>query len=183
MFCALRFWRRRKFMVPRTVRRGRQADSPYNRGLRACASIVLSDTDDYYYSVLIRSAVFTPGNLGGRCCAFSGDRAAFRYALRPISIAAWARSPASFLPAMRRAAPAHAGKGARLFRRIRAAREKFFPGRRAVLKAQARIATASAAAIASLSFFASLFLPYLQVLTLPSGPWTLGGIRLDFFCS
>ena len=42
-------------------RSGRQADSPYNRGLRACASIVLSDTDDYYYSVLIRSAVFSDG--------------------------------------------------------------------------------------------------------------------------
>ncbi|MBQ9887738.1 MAG: hypothetical protein IJM41_00635 [Bacteroidales bacterium] len=42
-------------------RSGRSADSPYNRGLRACASIVLSDTDDYYYSVLIRSAVFSDG--------------------------------------------------------------------------------------------------------------------------
>ena len=173
MFCALRFWRRRKFMVPRTVRRGRRPGIFPGSGT-LCPALSWA---------IIRSAVFTPGNLGGRCCAFSGDRAAFRYALRPISIAAWARSPASFLPAMRRAAPAHAGKGARLFRRIRAAREKFFPGRRAVLKAQARIATASAAAIASLSFFASLFLPYLQVLTLPSGPWTLGGIRLDFSCS
>ena len=42
-------------------RSGRSADSPYNRGLRSCVSIVLSDTDDYYYSVLVRSAVFSDG--------------------------------------------------------------------------------------------------------------------------